>query len=218
MAVRSGGAELALGDDGPDLAPLKAALAENGVLIGARPIRPGDEAAFADPRLLPRPSNLARRRASGAARIVARRLIGELGGDAAAPLSRAGSGAPLWPEGIVGSLAHDEDFAVAAAARRSSLAGLGVDIEPAEPLPADLVDLVLSLAEQRETKGDGVRRRLVFAAKEAVYKAIHPLDGTPLEYSDIEVRLADASALLRDGRRLRLVTRAGVRLVAVALI
>ena len=98
------------------------------------------------------------------------------------------------------------------------LAGLGVDVEPAEPLPADLVDLVLSVAEQRETKADGVRRRLVFAAKEAVYKAIHPLDGTPLEYSDIEVRLAEASAVLRDGRRLRLVTSAGVRLVAIALI
>jgi 4'-phosphopantetheinyl transferase EntD len=218
MAVRSGGAELAPGDDGLDLAPLKAALAENGVLIGARPIRPGDEAAFADPQLAPRLSNLARRRASGAARIVARRLIGELGGDAAAPLGRAGSGAPLWPEGIVGSLAHDEDFAVAAAARRPSLAGLGVDVEPAEPLPPDLVDLVLSVAERRETEGDGVRRRLVFAAKEAVYKAIHPLDGTPLEYSDIEVRLAEASAVLRDGRRLRLVTSAGVRLVAIALI
>ena len=127
------------------------------------------------------------------------------------------SGAPEWPEGVVGSLAHDDEFAVAAVARRGQLLGLGVDVEPAEPLPADVVDLVLSAAEQRKATGDGFNQRLVFAAKEAVYKAIHPLDGTPLEYADIEVELREGRATLRDGRRLQLVTFAGERLVAVAL-
>ena len=176
------------GRDGFDCAPLRAALAPLGVLFGARRIRPGDETAFADPGLS-RPASLARRRASGAARIVARDLLTQLGADAAAPLPRSPSGAPEWPAGVIGSLAHDDDFAVAAVARGGVLAGLGVDIEPAEPLPSDLVDLVLSAAEQREAKGDAVRQRLVFVAKEAVYKAIHPLDGTPLEYADIEVVL-----------------------------
>lgn len=106
---------------------------------------------------------------------------------------------------------------MAAAARRGRLVGLGVDIEPPEPLPADLVDLVLSAAERQEAKGDGVAQRLVFAAKEAVYKAIHPLDGTPLEYADIEVALKEGRATLNDGRMLRLLTFAGERLVAVAL-
>jgi 4'-phosphopantetheinyl transferase EntD len=172
--------------------------------------------AFADPGLS-RPANLARRRASGAARIVARDLLKQLGADATAPLPRSLSGAPEWPAGIIGSLAHDGDFAVAAAARRGPLAGLGIDVEPAEPLPADLVGLVLSAAEQREANGDAVRQRLVFVAKEAVYKAIHPLDGTPLEYADIEVVLGEGTATLQDGRRLQLVTFAGARLVAVAL-
>ena len=136
---------------------------------------------------------------------------------AAAPLPRSPSGAPAWPEGVIGSLAHDDDFAVAAVARRGLIVGLGVDVEPAEPLPADLVDLVLNAVERRETKGDRVTQRLVFVAKEAVYKAIHPLDGTPLEYADIEIALGEGRATLRDGRRLQLVTLAGERLVAVAL-
>ena len=39
--------------------------------------------------------------------------------------------------------------------------------------------------------------RLIFAGKEAVYKAIHPLDGTPLDFPDIESRLAEKTAALR---------------------
>ena len=190
--------------DDLDCAMLREALKPFGVLIGVRRIRPGDEAAFADPGAVT-PGNLARRRASGAARIVARDLLRQLGGDAAAPLMRSPSGAPEWPAGVIGSLAHDDDFAVAAVARRGLLLGLGVDVEPAEPLPADLVELVLSAAERRETKGDRVTQRLVFVAKEAVYKAIHPLDGTPLEYADIEISLGEGRATLRDGRRLQLV-------------
>ena len=198
-----------------DLAPLKAELGAYGALVTARRIRPGDEAAFAGARPTGR---LEVRRASGAARIAARALLGELGADAAAPLLRSASGSPLWPEGIIGSIAHDEAFAVAAAARRGRLVGLGVDVEPAEPLPVDVVDLVLSEAELRRTEGDGVAQRLVFVAKEAVYKAIHPLDGTWLDFPDIDVRLKEKTAALRDGRQLRLLAFTGERLVAVALL
>jgi 4'-phosphopantetheinyl transferase EntD len=214
-------ARIAIRDEGLDLRRLGAALRAHGVRIGARRVSPGDEAAFDDPGSAETAANLARRRASGAARIVARRLLGELGADASAPLRRSPSGAPIWPEGVVGSLAHDEEFAVAAVARRSDVACLGVDVEPAEPLPSDLVDRVLSAGEKRLTASDRVADRLIFAAKEAVYKALNALDGSPLEYDDIEIRLAEGVAVLRDGRSLRLVAQAvsaqsGERLVAVA--
>ena len=58
----------------------------------------------------------------------------------------------------------------------------------------------------------------MFACKEAVYKAVHPLDGTALEYDDIEVDLARAIATLKDGRRLRLFVVTRGRLLAVALL
>ncbi len=209
-------ADIPTRDRGLDLTPLSFALSGYGVRIGARRVSPGDEAAFDDPGNVERGSNLPRRRASGAARIVARRLIGELTGNASAPLRRSPSGAPVWPEGVVGSLAHDDEFAVAAVALRSAVARLGVDIEPAEPLPSDLVDRVLSAGEKRLTNNDRVAGHLIFSAKEAVYKALNALDGSPLEYDDIEIRLAEATAVLRDGRALRLITQAGERLVAVA--
>jgi len=143
-------------------------------------------------------SNLLRRRASGAARIVARRFLGELGGNASAPLPRSPSGASFWPEGIVGSLAHDDEFAVAVVARRSDIARLGIDIKFAEPLPSDLVDRVLSVGQKRLTKNDRAMSRLIFPSKEAVYKASYALDGSPFEYNDIEIRLAEATAILRN--------------------
>ena len=202
--------------DGFDCAPLRVALAPLGVLFGARRHPPRRRDGL---RRCGR-SHAGRSRDGGRAgprRIVARELLRQLGAAAAAPLPRSPSGAPEWPAGVIGSLAHDADFAVAAAARRGRIIGLGVDVEPAEPLPADVIDMVLSAAELREAAGDGVRRRLVFVAKEAVYKATHPLDGMWLDFEDIEVRLAEGRATLQDGRRLQLVTFAGPRLVAVAL-
>ena len=131
-----------------------------------------------------------------------------------ARLSRGASGAPVWPLGVIGSLAHDENVAVAAVALLGPLAGLGVDTEAAAPLPTDLVEFVLHGEERRHAVE--VAGRLVFAAKEAVYKAIHPLDGSPLEYADIFVRLDAMTATLRDGRVLRLFAGGGTGIVAVA--
>jgi len=206
---------MAAARDDLDLAPLRAEIAAYRTLVAARRIRLGDEAAFADSSPGAR---VEARRASGAARIAARHLLDELGADGYAPLPRSPSGAPVWPSGIIGSLAHDEAFALAAAARRGRLVGLGVDVEPAEPLPQEIVDMVLSEAERRETGDDGVAHRLVFVAKEAVYKAIHPLDGSWLDFPDIEIRLADRTATLRDGRKLRIIPFAGERLIAVAFV
>ena len=198
---------------GLGLAQLRAALAREAVLFDAKRIAPGDEAAFAAADTFGAAAPY-RRRASGAARIVARALLTEMG-VFAAPLPRLISGAPKWPPGILGSLAHDDLYAIAAVARKKPLVGLGVDIEVAEPLPADLVDFVLVGDERRHAAT--AAGRLVFVAKEAVYKAINPLDATPLEYADIAVDLDAMTATLADGRTLRLLAATGARLAAAAL-
>lgn len=178
---------------------LAARLAARGVILQTRPIAEGDEDAFAD---LSEP--LARRRASGAARIAARAALSALGGDGAAPLPRSAGGYPLWPAGFVGSLAHDEALAVALAAPAARFVALGVDVEPCEPLPADVTQIALLPAERRAAAADPPLGRAIFAAKEAVYKAVNPFDGTALEYEDIDVDLANCRARLRDGRSLEL--------------
>ena len=174
-------------------------------------IEEGEESAFPDPS-----EPLARRRASGAGRLAARSAIAALGGPPDAPLPRAPGGFPLWPEGFVGSIAHDAEMAVAVAARAEDIGALGVDVEPAEPLPPEVAEIALFGEERREAAADPPRGRAIFAAKEAVYKAINPLDGSALEYEDIAVDLATRLARLRDGRTLGLDYSGGARFIVVA--
>jgi 4'-phosphopantetheinyl transferase EntD len=182
-----------------------------GLRIATRRIAPGDEAAFPAPDEPP-----ARRRASGAARLAAREALAALGGPADAPLARGARGFALWPKGFVGSLAHDDALAVAAVARRADVAALGVDVEPVLPLPPDVGEIALGAAERRAALRDPALARAIFAAKEAVYKAINPLDGSTLEYEDIAVDLAGRVARLADGRALRLDISRGERWIVVA--
>lgn len=194
------------------------ALALPGIMIGHRLISPGDERALM-PEEAPAfaSSVIAVRRASGAARIVARQLLTQLGHPECA-LPKTPSGAPTWPADVVGSLAHDYRVAVAAVGARCDVAALGIDVEPAEALPSDLLDLVATPQEQQKIADDPFKGRLLFVAKEAVYKAVYPLDQTFLEHHDVEVDIAERKAVVRNGRVVELRFSISDHLVALAFL
>jgi 4'-phosphopantetheinyl transferase EntD len=156
-------------------------------------------------------------RASGAARHVVRDLLAQLGHPNCPPPKSSG-GAPVWPQGIVGSLAHDREVAVAAIASRRGLAGLGIDVEPAETLPDDILEIVCTPRGRAAIAGDRLASRGLFAAKEAVYKAVHPMNGVFLEHHDVEVDLAKQVALARGGRSVSLPLAYIPRIIAIAFI
>ena len=187
----------------PSLQDAIDALARPGLLIGYRLIAPGDEHALLDDEAASMPPVDAVRRASGAARIVARELLARLG-HARFALRKGAGGEPLWPAGIAGSLAHDDRVAVAAVGMRRDVGAVGIDVEPAVALPPDMLELVASPREREQLAGDPLRGKLLFAAKEAVYKAAYPLDRIFLEFRDIEVDLAGRRAVTRTGRILAL--------------
>ncbi|MGG6892429.1 MULTISPECIES: 4'-phosphopantetheinyl transferase family protein [Rhizobium] len=181
-----------------------AKLAPPGVKVGCRAIRDGDEKL-----LLPEEAQtissrqLHTRRASGAARAIARQLL-VLEGIENPVIKRSASGAPLWPAGITGSLAHDDVMAVAAVARKAGAVSLGIDVEPAEPLPADIADIVPIFGDILDGIDQYLALRLLFSAKEAVYKASFPLDGKVLGYEHIAVDLQGRKAVTATGRRAQL--------------
>ena len=180
------------------------AIALPGLLIGHRLISPGDEdALLEDETASIRPSLIGARRASGAARIVARQLLARLGHDRC-PLPRGASGEPIWPAGITGSLAHDERIAVAAVGMQTNVGAVGIDIEPAVALPPDMLALIATPRELSRIADDPLQGRLLFAAKEAVYKALYPIDRVFLEFHDIEVDLTGRTARTRTGRAVAL--------------
>src|SRR5690242_10463304 len=98
----------------PDFQPAIESLSVPGVAIGHRLITAGDEAALLPEEASAFAASVVKvRRASGAARLVARHLLRGLGHPGCA-LPKTSSGAPLWPPGIIGSLTHDDHLALAA--------------------------------------------------------------------------------------------------------
>jgi len=195
-----------------------ASIVPAGISVDHRLICSGDEhgllseesAAFAN-------SVLKRRQASGAARTVARELLERLGCEATA-LPKSISGAPIWPDGFIGSLAHDFRVAIATVGRRCDVRALGIDIEPAELLPHDLLDIVATPREREKIEDDPCGGRLLFAAKEAVYKAVNPIDHTFLGHHDIEIDLVNRQATVCNGRIVDLRFCVSTHIVVIAFL
>jgi 4'-phosphopantetheinyl transferase EntD len=64
----------------------------------------------------------------------------------------------------------------------------------------ELVDRVATPTERRRYAASILRSRLLFAVKEAIYKAQYPSDGVFLDFHDIEVDLELNRAVTRSGR------------------
>lgn len=139
--------------------------------------------------------------ATGAGRHIAHELLRRLGCVNPAIL-RGQLGNPIWPAGIVGSIAHDDTMAVAVVARSGALRSVGVDIEPALPLPDDLQAVVAAPEDRLGDLDPNLGGRILFAVKEAVYKASFPLDGRVLGFEDIAVDFEKGEAVTSPGRRL----------------
>ncbi|MEV0005083.1 4'-phosphopantetheinyl transferase superfamily protein [Micromonospora sp. NPDC050980] len=151
-----------------------------------------------------------RRREFVTARRCAREALARLG-YAPAPIRSGPRREPLWPAGVVGSITHCAGYRAAAVAPGAALASLGVDAEPHEPLPDDVSGIVLTAGEPEHLAGlragdAGVHwGRLLFSAKESVYKAWYPLTGRWLGFEDAEVTVNPGgrftARLLVDGAR-----------------
>jgi 4'-phosphopantetheinyl transferase EntD len=126
-----------------------------------------------------------------AGRMAARAALGYGG-----PLPRRADGPPVWPAGRTGSIAHGGGWVLAAVARLSDHAALGVDIEPADALTAELCGTVLTGAEAAALGGQDPTR--AFCAKEAAYKAQFMQTGRMLGFHDVTLawRGDDFSATL----------------------
>ena len=93
---------------------------------------------------------------------------------------------PIWPPGVVGSITHSRELAMAMVGRDASVAGIGVDVEQEHRVDARVAARVL-VPEERASLVEEDWRTMLFAAKEAVYKAVNPLVGEYLEFGDVEV-------------------------------
>jgi enterobactin synthetase component D len=106
-------------------------------------------------------------------------------------VGRSPEGAPVWPEGIAGSLTHHSGVAAAVVGRGADgqgYAGLGIDICPR--LEGDRLRAVVRqcLTEaEREAWASEEAATLAFAAKESIYKAAYPRAQRFIGFDEAEI-------------------------------
>ncbi|MFE7600992.1 4'-phosphopantetheinyl transferase [Streptomyces sp. NPDC057494] len=133
-----------------------------------------------------------RRREFAAARVCAHRALAALGA-APGPLLRGRRGAPAWPADTVGSITHCAGYRAAAVAPAARLLALGIDAEPHAPLPSGVREAVAFGPEEARLRTLAADRpdiawdRLLFSAKESVYKAWNGYGSGRLGFEDAEV-------------------------------
>ncbi len=135
-----------------------------------------------------------RRLEFAAGRHCARRAMETLG-HTTVSLPRRPDRTPGWPDGIVGSITHTNTWAAAAVGRRDQgVTAIGIDLEPANELTADLWSSV-STPQERSQLADlkgfapGYAAHLIFCMKEAAYKCQYTLSNAVLEFEDLAVEV-----------------------------
>jgi 4'-phosphopantetheinyl transferase EntD len=146
-----------------------------------------EEAAAVD-RAVPR-----RRAEFAAGRRCARAAQAQIG-IAPVPVLRGEDREPIWPPGAVGSITHCDGYVAAAVAATDVMRSVGIDAEVHAPIPDGVLHRIARPEELEwiaTRDGDGVCwDRVVFSAKESVYKAWYPLARRWLGFEDATLTFA----------------------------
>lgn len=148
-----------------------------------------DEAGFPGEESLVASAAPGRRREVLTARRCAREALLALG-HAPAAIPRGATREPIWPSGVSGSITHCTGFRGAAVAHTRDVISLGIDAEPHAPLPPRVLGTVTTasdrdlLARLAVSHPEVCWDRLLFSAKESVYKAWFPVAGCWLGFED----------------------------------
>jgi 4'-phosphopantetheinyl transferase EntD len=108
-------------------------------------------------------------------------------------------GAPVWPPTVVGSISHRNEFAVALVAHSPPIRGLGIDLERDELLEDPAMVRIICRPDELDSAYDAHhpanlgRGKLIFAVKEAVYKAYSAIKDTFLDFHEIRVSLDESA-------------------------
>lgn len=117
----------------------------------------------------------------------------QLGAPAVA-IGRGPDRQPLWPRGTVGSITHCAGYCAAAAAWSKEVASIGIDAEVHDELPVGVLEQI-ALPHEADWIADRSSTgthwgRVLFSAKESVFKTWFPLTRRWLGFHDAEIRFS----------------------------
>lgn len=101
---------------------------------------------------------------------------------------------PIWPSGVVGSIAHTRGYCAAAVTASAAVAGIGFDAERRGAVGSSLAPEICTARELRRLARLDARDGLTiaFAAKESLHKCVNPATGVELDFHEAEVDLDPA--------------------------
>ncbi len=135
----------------------------------------------------------ARAREFGAGRDAARAAM-ELLGYAPRPVLQGEDRAPVWPAGLTGSITHTDRSCLAVVTDAPEILALGVDLELTTPLNPALWPEICTADEMTWLSSLGPSQRghfakLIFSAKESVYKAQFQISRTLIDFHAISLSI-----------------------------
>lgn len=145
------------------------------------------------PADLPLGATPQRRAEFAAGRIAAMAGMQALGLPAAA-VPMGADRAPLWPNGLTGSITHTRTVCLAAVARGGCI---GIDLELENAVGPDLWDEILTLNERLAVEADPALATIIFCAKEAIYKAQYPATRQLFGFDRLQITLGTSDFTAR---------------------
>ena len=102
---------------------------------------------------------------------------------------------PIWPNKIVGSITHCKGYCAATVSFKKDNFGIGIDAELNTKLPNKIISTIQTNREIIDNKklsklvSDVCINKLVFSAKESVFKFIYPFIKNYISFKDVEIFL-----------------------------
>ncbi len=130
-------------------------------------------------------------------RICAHRALSRFGLESVPILRNSETREPCWPNSVWGSITHSAGFAAVAVGLKKEINGIGIDLESFSRSLDIKISRHVCVASELEwlesLKIKQARRalRIIFSAKESIFKCLYPRTKTYFSFKDAEVSVND---------------------------
>ena len=126
-------------------------------------------------------------------RYCARRALSKFELDSVPILRNAESREPCWPELVSGSITHSEGFAAAAVGMTKDVSSIGIDLESLSRVVDFNIRRHVCVKKEQEfmesltAEQANLYLRIIFSAKESIFKCFFPISQTYLSFKDAAI-------------------------------
>ena len=131
-----------------------------------------------------------------AGRTCAHNALSFFGSDDTAILRDLKTREPIWPRGFCGTITHHNSYAAAAVAKSKNIFGVGIDLENlTRRIDFSVFKYICTKNERNclincDKESADRKLKILFSAKESIFKAYFPLTKINLKFQEAEIKLS----------------------------